>query len=127
MDGAGVTDDEIHKITWENTCRLFGYDPFEHISREDGNGRRAAGAVTRRRHRDPVAGRVARALRERARGLELGVGDPHHDPADGLAPFHRVQRRGKLGERHVEADERPHRAACEEVDDLRVQTLGVGV
>ena len=28
---AGCTDEEIDKITWQNTCRFFGWDPFRHI------------------------------------------------------------------------------------------------
>jgi predicted TIM-barrel fold metal-dependent hydrolase len=35
MNGAGVNDEEINKITWENSCRFFGYDPFQHISKSD--------------------------------------------------------------------------------------------
>jgi predicted TIM-barrel fold metal-dependent hydrolase len=32
---AGVIDDaEINKITWENACRFFGWDPFEHTPKE---------------------------------------------------------------------------------------------
>ena len=31
---AGVPDDEIHKITWENACRFYNFDPFAHRSRE---------------------------------------------------------------------------------------------
>jgi predicted TIM-barrel fold metal-dependent hydrolase len=32
---AGVTDAaEIHKITWENACRFFSWDPFKHTPRE---------------------------------------------------------------------------------------------
>ena len=31
---AGVTDEEIHKITWENATRFFGWDPFAHIPKE---------------------------------------------------------------------------------------------
>jgi predicted TIM-barrel fold metal-dependent hydrolase len=31
----GVPDEDIHKITWENSCRHFGYDPFKHIDRKD--------------------------------------------------------------------------------------------
>jgi predicted TIM-barrel fold metal-dependent hydrolase len=31
---AGVPDDEIHKITWENTCRFFDWDPFKHTPKE---------------------------------------------------------------------------------------------
>jgi predicted TIM-barrel fold metal-dependent hydrolase len=34
MVGANVSDDEIHKITWENSCRHFRFDPFAHISKE---------------------------------------------------------------------------------------------
>jgi predicted TIM-barrel fold metal-dependent hydrolase len=35
MKGAGVPDDEMNKILWENTCRFFGWDPFKHISKSD--------------------------------------------------------------------------------------------
>ncbi|MEV6166566.1 amidohydrolase family protein [Streptomyces sp. NPDC052052] len=35
MNGAGVPDDEINLITYENTCRFFGWDAFKHISKED--------------------------------------------------------------------------------------------
>jgi predicted TIM-barrel fold metal-dependent hydrolase len=31
---AGCTDEEIHKITWQNSCRFFDWDPFKHTSRE---------------------------------------------------------------------------------------------
>jgi predicted TIM-barrel fold metal-dependent hydrolase len=34
LEGAGATDDEIDKITWQNACRFFGFDPFQHRSRE---------------------------------------------------------------------------------------------
>jgi predicted TIM-barrel fold metal-dependent hydrolase len=34
---AGCSDDEIGKITWQNTCRFFGWEPFRHISRSDAN------------------------------------------------------------------------------------------
>jgi hypothetical protein len=34
MDQAGCSDDEMHKITWENTCRFFDIDPFREIPRE---------------------------------------------------------------------------------------------
>ena len=30
----GVPDDDIHKITWQNTTRHFQYDPFKHIPKE---------------------------------------------------------------------------------------------
>ena len=33
---AGVTDEtEINKITFENACRFFDWDPFKHTKRED--------------------------------------------------------------------------------------------
>ncbi len=28
LDNAGASDADIHQITWENSCRHFGYDPF---------------------------------------------------------------------------------------------------
>jgi len=31
---AGCSDEEIDKITWRNTCRFFGYEPFAHIDRQ---------------------------------------------------------------------------------------------
>ncbi len=34
MVGAGATDEEIDRITWRNTCRFFGLDPFAAIPRE---------------------------------------------------------------------------------------------
>ena len=34
MVGAAVPDDEIDKITWQNTCRHFRYDAFKHIPKE---------------------------------------------------------------------------------------------
>jgi predicted TIM-barrel fold metal-dependent hydrolase len=31
---AGCGDDEIHRITWQNACRFFDWDPFKHTSRD---------------------------------------------------------------------------------------------
>ena len=31
---AGVPDDEVEKITWQNASRWFSFDPFAHRSRE---------------------------------------------------------------------------------------------
>ena len=28
-------DEEIHKITWENACRFFNWDPFKHTPQEE--------------------------------------------------------------------------------------------
>jgi predicted TIM-barrel fold metal-dependent hydrolase len=33
LTGAGCTDEEIDKITWENSCRFFRWDPFAHLDR----------------------------------------------------------------------------------------------
>ncbi len=30
-----IPEDEVHKITWENTCRHFQYDPFKHIPKAE--------------------------------------------------------------------------------------------
>jgi predicted TIM-barrel fold metal-dependent hydrolase len=35
MNGAGVPDNELNMITYENTCRFFGWDAFRHISKSD--------------------------------------------------------------------------------------------
>jgi predicted TIM-barrel fold metal-dependent hydrolase len=32
--GAGLTDDVINKITWENACRFYNWDPFKHTPKE---------------------------------------------------------------------------------------------
>jgi predicted TIM-barrel fold metal-dependent hydrolase len=34
LQGAAVTDDEIHKMTWENSCRFFDWDPFKHTPKD---------------------------------------------------------------------------------------------
>jgi predicted TIM-barrel fold metal-dependent hydrolase len=35
LQDAGCTDEEIHKITWQNACRFFDWDPFKHTKKED--------------------------------------------------------------------------------------------
>jgi hypothetical protein len=35
FETAGVPDDEINLITFENSCRFFGFDPFTQIPRQD--------------------------------------------------------------------------------------------
>jgi predicted TIM-barrel fold metal-dependent hydrolase len=34
FQAAGCREDEIHKITWQNACRFFDWDPFTHTSRD---------------------------------------------------------------------------------------------
>lgn len=35
LTAAGCSDEEIDRISWENSCRHFGWDPFAHIPREE--------------------------------------------------------------------------------------------
>jgi hypothetical protein len=35
MHAAGCTDDEMNKITWQNTSRFFDYEPFTHIPKSE--------------------------------------------------------------------------------------------
>jgi predicted TIM-barrel fold metal-dependent hydrolase len=35
LQDAGCREAEIHQITFENACRFYGWDPFEHTARED--------------------------------------------------------------------------------------------
>jgi predicted TIM-barrel fold metal-dependent hydrolase len=34
LGAVDATDEEINKITWQNACRFFGWDPFAHTSKE---------------------------------------------------------------------------------------------
>ncbi len=34
LEEAGCSDQEIDKITWENACRFFSWDPFKHTPKE---------------------------------------------------------------------------------------------
>ncbi len=66
---AGLKDDEIHKISWQNAANHFRYDPFQHIPKE----------------KCTVA-----ALRAQAKGVDLTVlrspgGKPPSDYAHGYA------------------------------------------
>ena len=35
FQGAGCSDADIDKITWQNACRFFDWDPFAHTPRSD--------------------------------------------------------------------------------------------
>jgi hypothetical protein len=35
LNAAGADDADINKITWENSCRFFSWDPFSRIAKED--------------------------------------------------------------------------------------------
>jgi hypothetical protein len=43
MTAAGCSDEDMHKITWENACRFFDWDPFAVLPRE----RATVGALRR--------------------------------------------------------------------------------
>ena len=60
---AGADDEDIDKITWQNACRFFDWDPFATVPARQGDGRGAAGAGHRRRRLDPLPQGVGRALR----------------------------------------------------------------
>jgi predicted TIM-barrel fold metal-dependent hydrolase len=34
LQDAGCPEEDIHKITWQNACRFFDWDPFAHTPRE---------------------------------------------------------------------------------------------
>jgi predicted TIM-barrel fold metal-dependent hydrolase len=34
VEGAHISDAQINKISWENACRFFRFDPFQHIAKE---------------------------------------------------------------------------------------------
>ncbi|NNG18139.1 amidohydrolase family protein [Naumannella sp. ID2617S] len=35
LTDAGCSDEDIHKITWQNTARFFDWDPFQHNKKEE--------------------------------------------------------------------------------------------
>ncbi len=73
LQDAACTDEEIHKITWENACRFFDWDPFAHTAKEDATvGALRALATRRRRCHPDVPGRVEDA--ERGRRLRRALG-----------------------------------------------------
>jgi predicted TIM-barrel fold metal-dependent hydrolase len=34
LQAAGTSDDEVHKITWQNAARFFDWDPFAHLPKD---------------------------------------------------------------------------------------------
>ena len=46
LQDAGCSDEEIDKITWENTCRFFDFDPFTHIDKEHASVRALRSTAT---------------------------------------------------------------------------------
>ena len=135
LDNAGASDADIHQITWENSCRHFGYDPFQHIAREDAT----VGAL---RALSPdvdtstrTRARVARELRGCARGrLTRQPGRPADLVARvvALAEVARVATVGHLGQhahahrRHAfVATRRRDGRAARPVEQFELELLGV--
>ena len=68
LQDAGATDEEIHKITWQNATRFFDWDPFAHTQREQ----TTVGAL-RARSRDVDTTRMPRE-QWRRRNEAAGIG-----------------------------------------------------
>lgn len=68
MKEAGCNDEEIHKITWQNACRFYDWDPFAHTPK----GHATVGAL-RELARDVDTTRMSR-VEWRKRNEALGVG-----------------------------------------------------
>ncbi len=69
----GLPDDEINKITYENACRWYSFDPFAHRTREQCTvgALRAEAGGPRRRGPELRPGQV-RAQDRRITGLDRG-------------------------------------------------------
>ena len=61
---AGCRDEEIHKITWENACRFYGWDPFAHTPKEQAT----VGALRALARDVDVTADVARGMAQAQRG-----------------------------------------------------------
>ena len=71
----GVPDSDIHKMTWQNTTRLFQYDPFAHIPKAQCRSPRARAGEGR--DNDARAGAGGKGLRLRKGYANLA--DQHDD------------------------------------------------
>ena len=68
-EAAGVPDDELSKIAWENACRWYSFDPFAHRARE----RCTVGALrSEATGRDVAVRSFDHGRFERKVGLEIG-------------------------------------------------------
>jgi predicted TIM-barrel fold metal-dependent hydrolase len=69
LQEAGCADEEVHKITWQNACRFFDWDPFRHTERDD-----ATVGALRARATDVDVTRMPRAAwKERNEAAGVGV------------------------------------------------------
>lgn len=66
---AGCSSEEIDRITWQNTCRFFDWDPFAHTPKEQ-----ATVAALRAQAQDVDTTRMSRAeWRQRNEAAGIGV------------------------------------------------------
>jgi predicted TIM-barrel fold metal-dependent hydrolase len=69
FEDAGCSDDEIHKITWQNACRFFSWDPFAHTPRDEATVGALRGLAT-----DVDTTRMSRAdWRKRNEAAGIGI------------------------------------------------------
>ena len=64
LTAAGCSDEEMDKITWQNSCRFFGWDPFAHVPK-------AEATVARLRERSPDVDTTIRSKHEWRAQYEL--------------------------------------------------------
>ena len=69
FEAVGTSDELIHKITWENACAFYNWDPFEHTPREQATVGALRALGDRRRHQRDPQGPVPRAVPGRGLGL----------------------------------------------------------
>ena len=135
LNAAGADDTDINKITWQNSCRFFGWDPFARTPREQ-----ATVAALRAKATDvdvsirPAQGMGAALRAEAARqGVKsLGVDDDGQFVAVALDPHTRLAGDGGHLGRVVgfgpAADERARQPALVclvEMTDHRAVAVGV--
>jgi len=77
FEEAGCTDEEINKITWQNACRFFDWDPFKDTAED-----RATVAALRSLATDVDTKRISRK-EWRQRNDAAGIGDVQ-TPGDGI-------------------------------------------
>ena len=101
LQGAECSDEEIHKITWENACRFFDWDPFKHTSPRITPPSARCGPGARPRSMSPACPEPSG--RSRTRPLASASAEPRRHRRDCLA-------RPELG-RCAGSDRHPQRAS----------------
>ena len=69
LNAVGATDEEIDKISWQNACRFFDWDPFQHTAKDQ-----ATVGALRAMAGDVDTTRMSRSLwKERNEAAGIGV------------------------------------------------------